>query len=183
MKTSLTYGFIAALIAALISMGSYFAGWHDTPEKLDTAHNVGMLLGTVAGIVCLVLGMKEKRALTPADKNWGYGSALATGVMIGLFAALIGSIYSYCYFSLINPHITDVIYQAQVAKMEAKGMSLDQIERAEPMMRKFMSPVVMTISGFVMTLVFNTVLSLIVAAFLKNRPAGASFVAEPPVAS
>lgn len=180
MKTSLTYGFIAALVAALISMGSYFAGWHDTPEKLDTAHNVGMALGVVTAVICLVLGIKEKRALTPADKSWGYGSALGTGIMIGLFAAILGNLYSYCYFSFINPHVTDVIYQAQVAKMEAKGLSPEQIERAEPMMRKFMSPVVMTISGFVITLLFNTVLSLIIAAFLKNRPAGAQ--AEPPVA-
>ncbi len=177
MKTSLTYGFIIALCGALISMGSYFAGWHDTPDKLDLAHNLGTVLGLIVAIVGIVLGIKEKRSLLPADASWGYGSALGTGILIGLFAAILGSIYSYCYFAFINPHITDVIYQAQVAKMEAKGMSAEQIERAEPMMRKFMGPVFITISSFVIGFVVNTVLSLIIAAFLKNRPAQ-----QPPVA-
>ncbi|MBP6507748.1 MAG: hypothetical protein KA257_09305, partial [Opitutaceae bacterium] len=55
-------------------------------------------------------------------------------------------------------------------KMEAKGMSADQIERAEPFIRKWMNPVMMTVSSFVMFFITNVVIALIAAAFVKNRP-------------
>ncbi len=179
MKTTLTYGFYSALAGALLTLAFYFAGFHESPEKMETAHNAGIVLGLIIGIAVLIFGIKEKRELTPSDASWGYGSALGTGVLIGLFAALMIAVFNYCYFAFINPGFTDVVFQAQVAKMEAKGLSATQIEQAEPIMRKFMSPVAMTISGFIIGLVANTVLSLILAAFLKNRPAGA----QPPVAS
>lgn len=179
MKTSLTYGFILALLSSLLSMGFYFTGFHDTAEKVKIAHNAGMLLGIVIAIVSIYLGTKEKRALTPADTDWGYGSAFGTGFMIGLVGAVLVSLYTYCYFAFINPQMTDVLLQVELDKMAAKGMSPEQIDRAEPFVRKWMSPGIMTGFGFVFITIIHTVLALVTAAFLKNRPAAT--IAEPPV--
>jgi hypothetical protein len=52
-------------------------------------------------------------------------------------------------------------------------MSSAQIERAEGMMRKMMSPVAQAIFGLIIAVVTGTVISLITAAFLK-RPAPAT---------
>ncbi|MCP5531213.1 MAG: DUF4199 domain-containing protein [Opitutaceae bacterium] len=171
MKTSLTYGFIMALGAALLSLGFFFAGYHDDPAKLESAQRISMVLNTAIAIITIVLGMREKRALTPADQNWGYGSALGTGLMVGLWGTLFSCIYSYAYFSFINPAINEMIYQAQVLKMEESGMSSAQIAQAEPMMRKWMSPAVMTVISFFVILFFNAIISFIAAIFVKNRPA------------
>lgn len=171
MKTSLTYGFIMALGTALVSLGFFFAGYHDEAAKMESAQRISMVLNTAIAIITIVLGMREKRGLTPADQNWGYGSALGTGLMVSLWGTLFSCIYSYTYFSFINPAINEVIYQAQVLKMEESGVSAAQIAQAEPMMRKWMSPAVMTLISFFVILAFNAVISFIAAIFVKNRPA------------
>ena len=54
----------------------------------------------------------------------------------------------------------------------------DQIDKIEPMVRKWINPVAMSISGFVGAFFFHVVIGLIVAAFVKNRPQ-----TEPPIAA
>lgn len=177
MKTSLTYGFIMTLASALLGLGLFFGGFHADPAKLKLGQNIGLILGLVIGITCLLLGMREKRALTPADKSWGYGSALGTGVMIALFGTVLGAVYNYAYFAYINPGFQEIVLEAQIMAMEEKGLSAAQIDSAIPMMQKFMSPVAMTAFGGIMGFLWLLVLSLILAAFVKNRP-----VVAPPAA-
>jgi hypothetical protein len=170
MKTYLTYGFIMTLASAFLGLGLYFGGFHADPAKLQLGQNIGIVLGIVIGIVCLLLGMREKRATTTAEKSWGYGSALGTGVMIALFGTLMGAVYNYAYFAYINPGFQEVVLDAQIMAMEEKGLSAAQIDSAIPMMEKFMSPAVMTAFGAIMGFFWLLVLSLILAAFVKNRP-------------
>ncbi|MFZ9681581.1 MAG: DUF4199 domain-containing protein [Cephaloticoccus sp.] len=171
MKTSLTYGFIMALGTSLVSLGFFFGGFHETPKGLQTANNLSMLLNSAIAIVCIVLAMREKRALFPADQEWGYGSALGMAMLVSLWGTLFCCVYSYAYFTFIDPGIFDIMYQAQVLKMEEAGMSAADIAQAEPMMRKWMNPVVTTIVSFFVLLFFNAVFSFIAAIFVKNRPA------------
>lgn len=179
MKTSLTYGFFMALGGALLSMALYFLGFHSDVDKLQTAQWIGSGGGLLIGITCIVLAMRERRANTPPTTGWGYGSALGTGVLTGLFGCVFGAVYNYIYFTVINRGMVDLIFQAQVAKMEAKGMSSDQIEKIEPMMRKMMSPVMTTIWGLVVGFVFCVLIALVAAAFVKSRAAAQP--ATPPV--
>jgi len=182
MKTPLIYGFAMALAGALLTFVMFFAGFHSSAEKMQSA--LGRTIGTVGSlviaIVCLLLAMRAKRAGTPPDAPWGYGSALGAGVLTGLFAALIGIVFAYVYFVFINPQMSEVVYQVQVAKMEAKGMSSDQIDRAEPMMRKMMSPVAMTIFQTIFGFLASVVLSLILAIFVRNRSVDITSGETPP---
>lgn len=170
MKNSLTYGFVLALAGALLAMVLFFLGFNDTPEKMQSAKYISMLVGSIIAIVVIVLGVKDKRSQTPADKPWGYGSAFATGFMIGLVGAIFGAIFNYVFFAYINTGAQEVIWQGQRAAFEAKGLSADKIDQIEPMVRKWTTPPVMAIFGFIGALIFNTVFSLIIAAFTKNRP-------------
>ena len=181
MKTTLTYGFIMTLCGAFVSLGLYLTGFHSDPDKLKLAQTIGLVLAVAISVACTLLGMREKRANTPADKPWGYGSALGTGVMIGLFGAIFGAVYNYCYFAFIDPNFREVVLQAQLAALEAKNLSPTQIEQAEPFIRPWLSPGAMTATGAVMAFIWNVVISLIVAAFVKNRPDQA--VPTPPVAT
>lgn len=177
MKTFLTYGFIMTLAGAFVSLGLHFGGFQADPAKLKLSQNISIITGLAIGITCLLLGMREKRAATPADKSWGYGSALGTGVMIALFGILFGAIYNYAYFAYINPSFQEIVLEAQIMAMEEKNVPASQIDAAIPMMQKFMSPGVMTAFGAIMGFFWLLVLSLILAAFVKNRP-----VAAPPAA-
>lgn len=180
MKTPLTYGFLLALAGAVLTLVLFFAGFHESAEKMATAQWVGGLGGLAITIACLSLAMREKRANSPADGSWGYGSAFGTGVLTALWGALFGAIFAYVYFALINPAFSDVIVQGQIAKLEASGkLSEAQIANAEPTMRRFASPPILVafqaVGGFIWTLV----VSLIVAIFFRERPVAAG--APPPI--
>ena len=170
MKTYLTYGFAMALGGALISFAMFFLGLHDSPSKLDLAQWIQMGCGIALGVTCIVLGTKARRAEVPAGAAFGYGSALAAGVMITLFAALLGIVTTYVYLAIINPGYGDVVLHAQAEKLEGKGLKSEQIEQIQKMSAIMMKPGVMTAFSFIAGLFFGTVISLISAAFLK-RPA------------
>jgi hypothetical protein len=180
MKTYLKWGGAMAGASFLVVIVVYLLGLHSDPTKLGTGQAIQMVLGLAVGIACIVLGTKELRATVPPAEEFSYGRALGAGVMITLFAAAFGIISNLLYMQFINPGMTEVAVQAQIAKWESMGMSGAQIERAEGMMRTMMSPALSMVFGFLGGMLFGTIISLISAAFLK-RPASEEF--EPPVVS
>jgi hypothetical protein len=170
-KTYLKCGGAMAGSGFVIVLVVYLLGFHSDPAKLSTGQIIQFVLGCAAGIACIVLGIKERRAATPPDQNFGYGHTLGTGVMITLFAACFGVLTNIVYMNFINPGMVEISMQAQIAKWEAAGTSSARIEQAEAMMRKMMSPVATAIFGFVFGMVFGTIISLTSGAFLKRPPA------------
>jgi hypothetical protein len=181
MKIALTYGFAMALGGALLALLLFFAGFHDAPEKLQAGQWIATVLGIGIGIGSLALAMREKRALFPADETWSYGHALGVGLLAGLFAGLFGGVFGGLYFHVINPGMSEVILQSQIAAMEAKGLSPAQIERAEPMLRKWMSPAMLTVMQVFFGCVWNVVLALVVAIFFRRRASDAPAATPPPL--
>jgi hypothetical protein len=170
MKTYLTYGFIMTLASAFLGLALYFGGLHDDPAKFKLAQNIGYVVGLAIGIVCLLLGMREKRAATPPEKSWGYGSAFGAGVMISLISSVFSTIYNYAYFAYINPRFSELLVEFQIMEMEAKNVPAAHIDAAMPMLEMFARPGVMSAMGLVGGFLILLVLSLILAAFVKNRP-------------
>lgn len=183
MKAPLIYGTIMAVAGALLSLLMYLAGLHDTAEKMKSAQWVGMAGGLLIAGVCLTLAMRDRRAARAPHQEWGYGSALGAGVLTGLVAAVVGCIFGYLYFAVINPQLSDVIFQMQVEKMEAAGASSSQIEQVEPMLRKWMTPGVLTVSQAFSGFVMAVLLSLILAIFQRNRPSMTEAPMPPPLAT
>jgi len=170
MKTYLTYGFAMAFGGALVVFAMFFLGLHDKPEKLDTAQSIQTVFGLATGIICIVLGTKARRAESPSTRDFGYGSALGAGVMITLFAAVIGLFTNYLYSAVINPNFGAVMIAAQALKLEASGVPADKIEQIQKMTGIMMKPPVLAAIGFMSGLFFGTLISLVTAAFL-TRPA------------
>ena len=169
MKTYLVYGFGITLANAVLTLCLYFFGYHTDPEKIESAQWIITVFSLVISITGIVLGTKARRAETPANENFTYGRALGAGVMIVLFAALFGIVTNYLYFAVINPGLTDLIVQTQMAKLEARGMPSAQIETAEKMIRAFSRPPIQAAIGFLGAMVFGTVISLITSAFLQRQ--------------
>lgn len=182
MKTYLTYGFAMAFGGAVLLFALFFLGFHDNPAKLDTAQWIQGIVGLAISIACTVLGIRARRAEVPADQAFGYGSALGAGVMITLFAALIGIVTTYLYSAVINPNFTDVMLQAQAAKLEEKGIPTDKIEQIQKATAVMMKPPVMAAMGFLSAMFFGTLVSLVAAAFLKRPALEDSADAPPPLA-
>ncbi|HUR59749.1 MAG TPA: DUF4199 domain-containing protein [Opitutaceae bacterium] len=181
MKIALKYGAFMALAAAAFTLVMYFAGYHESMEKMKSAQAIGFVGGFGIAVTLLALAMKEARASAPIDNDWGYGNAFGTGALTAVFAALFGAVFGYCYFAFINPGFSEAVMQGQMAALEAKGMTAAQLERAEPMMRKWMSPPLMTCMQAVSAFIMSTILSAIVAIFFKKREESMGS-AVPPVA-
>jgi hypothetical protein len=179
MKTYLTYGGAMAIGGALLTFALFFSGLHSDAAKLGTAQWVGFAGGVVIGVTCLILGIKARRDESPSEEDFTYGRALGAGVMIVLFGSVFGMATTILYSSVINPGFTDVMVQAQVQKWEAAGLNAAQIEGAEKMTRTMMKPPIQAAFGFVFAMIGGTILSLIVAAFLK-RTALERAEAQPP---
>ena len=177
MKTYLTYGFGIALAGALLTLAEYFLGFHNDPAKFSAGQWVGGIGGLAITIIGLVLAMKAVRQAA-ADQSLSYGRAVGTGVLVCLFAGIFGAVFMLIYGMGINPAFHDLVYEAQIAKMEEQGMSSAQIEGAESWIRFFTGPIWMSIAQLIGALIGGTIISLIVAAFMKRKPV----VTAPPVA-
>ncbi len=168
MKTSLLYGFISALGGAFLTLILFFLGFHSDPAKLGTAGWVGGLIGTAVAVVCVVLGVKARKAEAPPDQPFGYGKAFGAGMMVSVVSSVLGALFAFLYWAVINPGISDIVVQSQVAKFEANGLTGDKLDNAEAMVRKMASPLPQAITALIFGLLFGLVISLIVAAILKK---------------
>ena len=134
----------------------------------------GQVFGTIGGllitIVGLVYGMREIRE-SSADNSLGYGRAVGIGALMTLFSGIFGAVFHLLYGLVINPQFHELAYQAQIQAMEAKGIKAAQIESMEGMMRFFTGPVWFAVANLFGTPLFGTLLSLIIAIFLKRAPA------------
>ncbi len=172
MKTTFYYGVIMAVIGILLNYAMYFLGFHDSVEKMHTGQMIGFCIGAISGIVCLVLAARARRQETPASEPFGYGRSLLACFLTSLWSVCFTTLSWVIYIGVVNPGVRDIMVQGEIAKLEAKGLSSDQIEKAEGMIRMMMGPVPQGLVGFCIGLVFWTVLSLIIAAFIRRAAAG-----------
>lgn len=181
MNPPVVYGIALALASAFLTLALYFLGYHSDAAKLTQAQLIGNVGLLAIGITCTVLGIKGQRAETPAEKEFSYGRALGAGVMVSLVAAVIGIATNWFYFQIINPGFRDLLVQAQLDQMAAKGMNSDQLDKAEKGIRFIMQPMILMLFAFIGSIFWGTIISLVAAAFLK-RPAAAvtAATAEPP---
>jgi hypothetical protein len=168
MKTCAFFGFLSALAGAFLYLILFFTGFHSDPSKLAAAGWIGGLGGLMIAVTCMVLGVKARRAEVPETEDFGYGRALWAGVVIGAVASFFSAIFTYAYYTFINPGFLDLMVQDKMAKLEAGGMSSDRMDKAEATMRMFMAPIPQAFVGLFGGIIFGVIMALIVAAFLKR---------------
>ena len=157
-----------ALSGAVLTMAMFFAGLHESVARMTAAQWIGTMGGIAIGTTCLSLAIREKRATAPTGTAWGYGSALGTAILTGLGATVLGTMFGYAYFSFINPNLIEVMVRMQMEKMEAAGLSPAKIAEIEPTIRKFMSPVLLTVLQAFFGFLSTTVMASIVAIFFRR---------------
>lgn len=103
-----------------------------------------------------------------------YGQAFSSLFLIGLFAGILGAIYSFIFASYIHPGIINEIIDQARAGMQDKNMTDDQIETALQYTRKFTSPAMMLIFGLLGYSIISLILGLLAAIFLKKNDPNAT---------
>ena len=100
-----------------------------------------------------------------------YGKAFQSNFLIGLFASIIFALWTYIFFKFIdNGIINQLLEKTQESMLEGNpNMSEEQMEMAMKYTKIFMRPEAMAIMTLLITTFFSTILSLIVAIFVKKE--------------
>jgi uncharacterized membrane protein YfcA len=176
MNTTFFYGLILAVSNIVLTLVGFFLGYQT--DKIAQGRWFGFLPFIVM-IVVLWLGIKAARE-EAKDRSLSYGKGVSTGFLITLYSSLIGTVYGFFHFKFINPNFVDYSIDAAREKWTQAGLSDAQMETAEKGIRLFMSPVMLSIWGFLLSLLLGLVIALILSAFLKRKPEAAA-EASPPV--
>lgn len=163
-KVAINHGLLLGVALVLFSLLMYIIGIQLDSKVQWISYGI-----MIAG---LFFGMKQWR-----DKyNDGfltYGQAFSNGFLTTLFAGILTSIWVLIFFSVIAPEEINKMLEIAEEKMyeSQPNLSDEEIETALKYSKMFMSPVWMAVWGFIGNLVAGTIISAIVAIFVKKEKA------------
>jgi Protein of unknown function (DUF4199) len=166
MNATYSYGLILAAGNIVLTLVGFFLGFQT--DKMAEGRWFGFLVYALV-IIVTWLGIKAVRE-EAKDKALSYGKGVGSGVLINLYGGVIGSIYGVIHFKYINPNFLDYLMNLMRQKWAEAGVSDTQMDTMEKGMRFMMSPVMASVWGLIMTVLFGLVVALVVAAFLKREP-------------
>ena len=158
---ALTWGIIIGLVSIVYSVILYM---------LDQVFNQYLgyvsIVILIAGLALSVKGYRDNIL----EGEISFGKAFGFGVLVSVGAGVLGAIYNYLLYTVIDPDLQLKALEFAAEKMLEKGVPESQIEPTLEFTKKFMSPVVSSISGVFGTTLFGTIISLVVAAIFKKEP-------------
>ncbi|MCB0552916.1 MAG: DUF4199 domain-containing protein [Phaeodactylibacter sp.] len=168
--TGLRYGLILGLVLVTVSLVMSLTGLVDPANQDNPTNWIASILSYGIMIGAIVVAIRQHR-----DGELGsfitFGRSFFMGFIVVLIASVISMIYTYVYFTMIEPGMIENILDASREKMiEGQGMDEDQAEQALSMMSWMFSPVAMTIIAGVGSLFMGAIFSLIVGAIMKRNP-------------
>jgi hypothetical protein len=130
--------------------------------------------GVIIIIAGLAIAMKNYRD-NVLDGVMPFGKAFGFGMLIILVAALLGAIFTYLLFAVIDTGLSERALEFTSEKMMKRGVPEAQLDVILERAAKFQKPVPAAITGFITSVLGGVVLSLIIAAiFKKEEPQGVS---------
>jgi Protein of unknown function (DUF4199) len=157
-RTALKWGVIFGIITVLYNTGVYVSGQFGNKA-----------LGYV---VYLIIGLGVYFSLIDFKKeNQGFmsfGQGLGLGTMMSTIMGLISSFYSFAYMKFIDSGLNEQMLKKIEQEMEKQGTPDDQIEKAMEVMKMFMNPGILFITGLLFVVFIGFVLSLIITAIIKK---------------
>lgn len=127
------------------------------------------MIGFLILIGGIVLALREFKTNNNGFMDFGEGFGL--GTLMSTIVGMLGSAFSLIYTKFIDTTMMEQIKDFQVEKMEAQGLTDEQIEQALEMGAKFSSPGMVFIIGVIMYLVLGAIFSLVISAIMrKSKP-------------
>jgi len=160
-QATLNSGLILGLALVIYTLLLYF---------LDQTFNKTLgyisILIIIAG---LVLGVKSFRD----DARGGimsYGQGVGAGTVIGLYAGIIGAIFTYLLYEVIDPDLMGKLLTFTEENLVKSGrVPEEMIDQTMEMQKKFMAPWILSIGAVINYVFFGVVVSLITSIFLKKE--------------
>ena len=159
-KSCFKYGIILGLVSVVMSVLFYvmdlmFASWIMIPSIIVT-------------LIVLFLLQRSYRD-TYENGFITYGRALGSGVVMLLYSAIIGAIFAYLLYAVIDPGLVDKSLAAAQAKLEAKGMPEAAIEAGLKVQQKMLQPWVISRTTIFGTMFSGTIMALVTSIFVAKK--------------
>ena len=158
-KNALNYGLILGGISVVYSILLWVMG-QTTNKSLG-------YISLLFSIGVMYYGTKSYR-----DKHMGgfmtYGKAFSSNFLIGLYSAIIGTIFTFILFKYLDPNLLVTIKETAIDAAMQKNPNLTS-EQLESSLSFFMSPVFITISALLGSAFFAAILALLVSIFHKKE--------------
>jgi hypothetical protein len=134
--------------------------------------NFNQTLGYVSILIIIigvVLGIRSFRNESQGG-ILSYGQAVGAGTVIGLYAGIIGAIFTFLLYKLIDPDLLEKLYTFTEEQMIEKGrIPEEMIEQSMEGMKKIMSPLVISLMVIFNYVLYGVIVSLIAGIFLKKE--------------
>ena len=158
---ALKYGLIAALAGVVYSLILMVTDLGDNRILSSLAYLI-----MIAGIV---FAMQQYKAI-----NYGYmsyGQGLGIGSIVSVVFGFLSGLFTWLYTTFVDPEYMARVMEKQRVQLLEQGLSDEQIDASMKMAENFQGPVTMILGAAVVTLIIGFILSLIIAAVMKNsRP-------------
>ena len=161
MNKAMIWGFYVAL-ASMIITSIFYA----TDNMFSSALSWISFAVYVGGIVLVTLSYKKSIS---EDTPFPYSKALGLGVATLFFASIIMAVFNFVLYSFIDPGLIDKMLSVTESKLLESGLSEDMIEQQIEMQRKFMTPIVLSISEIFSLTLYGLIISLITSIFLRKK--------------
>lgn len=160
-KANLTSGLILGLAGIVFTLVVYFM-------DLSFNKNVGYIF-IVLSIFIVFFFIKSYRD-NYLHGNMTYGQSLGAGIIIYLYYSVIGAIFGYILYKIIDPGLTGKLLAYVEDQMVKSGkVPADVMETAMAFQKKILIPEIMTPLSIVINMFYGTVISLIVSIFLRKE--------------
>lgn len=161
-STGLKWGAIGGIASVILTMVLYLTGL-SRPDN-SSANWVQSLAGFALTLTVIILAVNEhKREL---QGYISYGRSVGVGAIVSFVMAVIGAIFAFIFFGYIAPEYIDLAMEQAMTEMTE-----EQQEQSESVMTVMMSPGMFALFGFLATMFWGVVITLIASIFLrKPRP-------------
>jgi hypothetical protein len=158
---ALRYGLLTGLVSVIYSLILFIAELSE-----NTAFSSLTYVFLIVGIVLAHKHFKKENG-----DYLSYGQGLGLGSLLSMVVGLMSGIFMYIYIKFIDSSLLENIRDKQLAELEKRNMSEEQIEQAMSITDKMMGPEMMVVFVIVGTLFAGFLLSLIISAITKHtRP-------------
>ena len=164
MNTSVKFGLILGVVLAAIPLIYYSLGL----EKNETLQNVTIYLNMAILAAVTYIGIKQYRDQV-GNGYISFGKGFSTGLVISIVGGAISALFTYLYFTVINPGMVTYIRMQQEQKLIERGMSDSEVEKMAKMMEMWTTPPMMAAFSLLGMIIIGLLISLICAGILKKE--------------
>lgn len=159
-KANLTNGLILGLVGIVYSLIMYF---------MDLTFN------QVQGFVYIVIQIGLIYFLLKSYRDnymhgqITYGQSVGAGVVMFLYSAVLGAIFMYILYTVIDSGLTEKQLAFFEEKMLTKGIPQEAVDAGMALQRKIVKPEILAPFSIIGSLFWGTILSLIISIFIKKE--------------